>query len=386
MAKWKYRGEAPSDKVSGYDKMRKTNKVGKKLDEREKFVKSEKKWPKGDTYFAARVVEVHKKYAFVSPEPELSNINTRDVWLATVARRYLQSKRAQRNTIAVGDRVLCRPTGEKETTVETDLPCCVIENLAPRKSRIARLDPISPAREHVLAANPDRLVIVASFLSPTVKWGLIDRYLVLAEEEDIDATIILNKLDLLEAEASEEEKSKCEQEIKTYRDLGYETHVVSLEDSSQRQSLIDNLGPIFENQVSVVSGHSGVGKSSLVNLFDPEIVQEVEPNSDIFYKGRHTTTYASMIKLNNNGYVIDTPGIRSFLLDEKSSIQLTHGFRELRPHMGKCKFRECRHIDEPECSVLDALERGEISERRYKSYLGLLLRNTGREGRTRDEE
>ena len=133
-----------------------------------------------------------------------------------------------------------------------------------------------------------------------------------------------------------------------------------------------------------MSGHSGVGKSSLINRFRPEIVQEVEPNSDIFYKGRHTTTYASFLKLGTGGSVIDTPGIRSFLLGERSSIDLSYAFVEMRPYLGQCKFRECRHIDEPDCQVLAAKERGEISERRYKSYLGLLLGDTGREGRIRD--
>ena len=123
-----------------------------------------------------------------------------------------------------------------------------------------------------------------------------------------------------------------------------------------------------------------------MNLFKPELVQAVEPDEDIFYKGRHTTSYASFIKLGTGGFVIDTPGVRSFLIREDSPIHLTHCFVEMRPFLGKCGFRECRHIDEPDCKVLEAVESGKISRWRYKSYLGLLLGTTGRQGRTRDHE
>jgi ribosome biogenesis GTPase len=121
-----------------------------------------------------------------------------------------------------------------------------------------------------------------------------------------------------------------------------------------------------------------------VNLFIPEIVQAVEEDDNIFYKGRHTTSFASFIKLGTGGYVIDTPGIRSFTFEEKGPIELSHCFVEFRPLLGKCKFRECRHMDEPECVIRAAVEAGQLSRWRYKSYLGILLGATGREGRIRD--
>ena len=173
--------------------------------------------------------------------------------------------------------------------------------------------------------------------------------------------------------------------MKTYRSLGYKVIELSVEFADFEDPEIQEIHGLLKNKFTILSGHSGVGKSSLVNMFNPEIVQDVEENSDIFYKGRHTTTYASLIKLGKGGYVIDTPGIRSFVLGQRDAIALTHGFIELRAYMGKCKFRECRHIDEPGCAVLEALAEGKITDRRYRSYLGLLLGDTGREGRTRDD-
>jgi ribosome biogenesis GTPase len=216
-----------------------------------------------------------------------------------------------------------------------------------------------------------------------VKWGLIDRYLVLAEEQGIPAIVVLNKKDLL-AKESESFQEKCAEEVATYKKLGYDVmELVAVDENDQQVSALQ---AILENKISIFTGHSGVGKSSLVNRFNPEIVQDVEPNSDIFYKGRHTTTYASFIKIASKGYAVDTPGIRSFTVGDRNAIDLTFGFKELRPFMGKCKFRECRHIDEPDCAVIEALNKGAISQRRYRSYCGLLLGETGREGRVRDDQ
>ncbi len=388
MGKWKYQGDKDSDTTVNFDKIRRgRDKRRKHKAEDAQFELAEDKWifaEERSEWFPARVVEVHKRYAFVSPERQIGDVDTRDVWLATVARRHLQSRRGERNTIAVGDRVLCRPTDEREADLGTDLPCCVIEHLSPRKSQIARRDPAVKDREHVLASNVDQLLIVASYQAPLVKWGLIDRYLVLAEEQGIPAIIVLNKEDLLENE-TEEFRERCAKELETYRGLGYKTISLKVEFQNWRSPEIKELHELLDGKVTILSGHSGVGKSSLVNLFRPEIEQEVEPNSEIFYKGRHTTTYASMIKLGRGGSVIDTPGIRSFVLSERTAIELGYCFIEIRSLMPHCKFRECRHIDEPSCAVLQALSEGRINERRWRSYKGILLGDTGREGRTRDD-
>lgn len=336
--------------------------------------------------FAARVVEVHKRYAFVSPEPEVGAIKTRDVWLATIARKFLQAKKSQRNFIVVGDRVLCTSTTEDHAGVVSDLPQCVIQQLAPRKSLIKRVDPSRSDVEHVLASNVDQILVVASFASPTVKWGLIDRYLVLAELQGIKPIVVLNKKDLLNEE-SDEFRKQCAKNIEIYRSLGYVVHEVCANATQAKKNIdIQELKMELRGKVSMLSGHSGVGKSSLVNIFEPELVQAVEKNDDIFYKGRHTTSYASFIKLGTGGYVIDTPGIRSFVLQDLNHRELASGFPEIRDLMGSCRYRECRHIEEPECAVRRAMDEGTIDARRYASYKGILLGTTGREGRVRDIE
>ena len=385
MARWHSRDTDLLEKVGKIRKksQKKTHAVSKG----ETFERPEVKWAVGgdDGAFAARVVEVHKRYAFISTEHEVNAVDTRDVWLAEVARRFLVSDRLERNFIAVGDRVLCVPDREKLVKVASDLPKCVIQHRTPRRSRIARLDPQTASREHVLATNMDQVLIVASFLSPKVKWGLIDRYLVLAESEAVDAIIVLNKLDLLTEEGRPEDIREAEAMVALYRGLGYQVVTVQANaDTARQHPEIVRLKALLEGKITLLSGHSGVGKSSLVNLFKPEIIQTVEEDDNIFYKGRHTTSFASFIKLGTGGYVIDTPGIRSFTFEEKTAIELSHCFVEFRPLLGKCKYRECRHMDEPECKVLAAVAAGTISRWRYKSYLGILLGATGREGRIRD--
>jgi ribosome biogenesis GTPase len=388
MARWHQKDHDRLEKVG---KMRKrstkTRRSPTQAEVAEGFERPEDEWELGGQTgaFAARVVEVHKRYCFVSTETTRGAVKTNDVWLATTARKFLVANRAERNFVAVGDRVLCTPAPEQATGNPTDLPQCVIQFLAPRRAKIARLDPHRPGLEHVLATNMDQVMIVASYLNPPVKWGLIDRYLVLAETEGVPAIIVLNKQDLLDAAEDQEWADHCRAMVETYRGLGYPTFsVVANAEGAAETEQIKEIKRLFDGKVTLLSGHSGVGKSSVINLFDPELVQVVEPDEDIFYKGRHTTTFASFIKLGTGGYCIDTPGIRSFTFPEKSAIELSHCFVEMRPLLGQCKFRECRHLDEPDCVVRAAVEAGRITRWRYKSYLGILLGATGREGRVRD--
>lgn len=384
MARWNRRDDDDSEKYVKFRKRGKTTSRSKDLEE--DFEKPESDWATGgaDGAFAARVVEVHKKYAFVSSEPVRGDVDTKDVWLATIARKLLTAERLERNFVAVGDRVLCVPTKEREIDLKTDLPQCVMQSLAPRTAKLARLDPHKPGLMHVLAANMDQLMIVASYLSPTIKWGLIDRYLVLAESENIPSIIVLNKRDLLEDDPAMAKQGA--EMVAIYQGLGYPVFSVQANaKGAAQQPEFQELKEHLKGKVTLLSGHSGVGKSSVVNLFKPEIVQTVEPDSHIFYKGRHTTSFASFIRLGKDaGYAIDTPGIRSFTFEDKGAIELSHCFLEMRPYLGLCKFRECRHMDEPDCVVRDAVEDGKISRWRYKSYLGILLGATGREGRIRD--
>ncbi len=382
MSKWKYQGSDNTDDLEKTSKIRKKKRIRKGDRKGETpFELAEEKWnlDKNSDHFAARVVEVHKRYAFVSPEPEKGDIKTKDVWLATVARKFLTSEKMERNLVAVGDRVLCRKAGNDEEDVDTDIPRCVILHQSPRDSQLSRRDPITNTRSHTLACNISQVVVMASYLGPKIRWGLVDRYLVVAEEQGLPAVLVFNKRDLLERDGTDAFKVECENQVNNYRSLGYEVFSISAIDS--KDSELIRLRKMMASKITVFSGHSGIGKSSLINLFDPEIVQEVEENSNISYKGRHTTTYASLIKLGVGGYVVDTPGIRSFLIEERNSIDLSYGFVEFRKRMGQCKFRECRHIDEPGCTILDALNKGEIAALRYRSYQNLLLGQSGREGR-----
>ena len=374
------------DKLEKYEKIRRGGRR-KKSDQRKAeasdFVVPEEQWtePLAAGSFAARVVEVHKRYCFVSREDQVGQVDTSDVWLCTVARKHLLADRNARNFVSVGDRVLVEPA-DQFAGVREDLPCAVVQALAPRRSQVARLDPMHNERRHILASNVDQLVIVASYLKPKVKWGLIDRYLVLAESQRLPALIVLNKKDLL-AEANNRVRAEAEHYRDVYRQLGYQV-IETIANESGETLGQDELAKALEAKISILSGHSGVGKSSLANLFDPEIVQVVEPDEDIFYKGRHTTTFASFVKLGIGGYLIDTPGIRSFLIEERGPIELSDCFVEMRAHLGQCKYRECRHIDEPDCLIKAAVKEGRIDEGRYRSYVAILTGATGREGRIRE--
>ena len=381
MAKWRYKEGVDSERFEKKGKMRSRSKKSRKKNEVSNFILEEEKWSNSSENFRARVVEVHKRYVFVSVEPEIGAIDTADVWLGRVARKYLTEDRVERNFVAVGDRVLCRPALDTEKETETDIPQCIVLHLSPRSTRISRVDPGSAEREHVLATNVDQMLIVSSYFSPRVKWGLIDRYLVLAEVEGVKPVLILNKVDLLEDknETHPEVAQDFREKTDYYQDLGYTTVVIQASDPDEDS--VKNLKKILKDKISLFSGHSGVGKSSVINLFDPEIVQEVEENSDIFYKGRHTTTFASFIKLGIGGYVIDTPGIRSFVIQSLDPPTLSFGFRDFREYIGKCEFRACRHMDEPGCRIAKAVSEGNIPEWRYRNYVGILSGHSGREGR-----
>ena len=389
--KWDKRSweqELQSDKFDRVSKMKKRHKTAAGSGALEDtFEVPESAWPERfPEGFAGRVVEVHKRYAFVSKEPEIGEVDTSDVWLATIARKFLTAKREGRNFVCVGDRVLCVPSRPEDKVTNSELPQCVVQHLSPRKTKIARRDPSQPGREHILATNMDQVMIVASYMAPKVRWGLIDRYLTIAEWEEVQPIIVLNKRDLLETDAPPEFIEECQKMVAIYKKIGYPVFSIQANaPKALRDTEVKELQKMLKGKVTGFSGHSGVGKSSIINLFKPELVQVVEENSDIFYKGRHTTTFASWIKLGTGGSVIDTPGIRSFPVGSFDPITLTHCFKEMRPYLGRCKYRECRHVEEPDCRIKDAMVAGEISEWRYKSFLGILLGESGREGRVRDE-
>ncbi|MEY4063971.1 MAG: hypothetical protein RIR26_179 [Pseudomonadota bacterium] len=332
-----------------------------------------------------RVIEVHKRNIFVAEENEQGQPETELLWLCSVAKRHFQRAHKERNFVVVGDRVLFEPDAEVDFDAdgqpkETDLPRGVIQHAFSRHSRIARRDPLHPEWEHVMLANIDLLVVVASVFHPEVRWGLIDRFLVQAELEGLPAAIVLNKVDLLENPklATPEFLERYRRRVAIYREIGYEVFEICALKPKKTQADVKRLRELFKGKLIGFAGHSGVGKSSLLNLMKPEFEQIVDDNPEIFYKGRHTTTYNSLLQLGIGAYAIDTPGVRSFSVDGFDSITLSACFPEFRGY--KCHYRECTHDHEPQCGIKAALEEGRISRERYRSFMGLLKGISFREG------
>ncbi len=336
-----------------------------------------------------RVIEVQKRNIFIAEEDKNGLPQTENLWFCSIAKRHFQRIHKERNFVVVGDRILFEPDINLEYNAEgeplnTDLPLGVIQHALHRTSKISRKDPMNPEWEHIMLANIDLIVIVASVLHPEVRWGLIDRFLVQAELENVPAMIILNKVDLLENAkiASEEFIANYKKRIEIYKNIGYE--IVEISALKRKKSLeeIKYIRKIFKGKLIGFAGHSGVGKSSLINLMRPEFEQIVDENPEIFYKGRHTTTYNSLLQLGIGAYAIDTPGIRSFHIDPVDAITLSSCFPEFRNI--KCKYRECSHDLEKECNIKVAVKEGKISKERYRSYLGILKGISFREGEIQD--
>jgi len=332
-----------------------------------------------------RVIEVHKRNVFVAEEDDQGKPRTELLWLCSVAKRHFQRAHKERNFVVVGDRILFEPDAEQALDaegqpVDSDLPRGVIQHAWTRHSRIARRDPLNPEWDHVMLANIDLLVIVASVFHPEVRWGLIDRFLVQAELESLPAVIVLNKVDLLNNPklATEEFLERYKKRVSIYRQIGYDVFEICALHPRKTMQEVKRLREFFKGRLIGFAGHSGVGKSSLLNLMKPEFEQIVDDNPEIFYKGRHTTTYNSLLQLGIGAYAIDTPGVRSFSVDGFDSITLSQCFPEFRGL--KCHYRECTHDHEPKCGVKEALADGRISQERYRSFMGLLKGVSFREG------
>lgn len=379
------------DKRDQYQKIEKIRKEKRSLRGRvvdDWLVEDTKKALQGKAHMMrGRVIEVQKRNVFVAEEDEDGLPVTEDLWLCSVAKRHFQRAHKQRNFVVVGDRILFEPDEEvkrdAEGNIDTDLPRGVIQHAFPRKNQISRRDPMNPDWEHIMLSNIDLIAIVASVLNPEVRWGLIDRFLVQAELEAVPAVIVLNKVDLLADPklANEEFLKNYHRRVEIYRNIGYTVVEICALKPKKTMDAVKQLRALFKGKLVGFAGHSGVGKSSLVNLMKPEFEQIVDEDPEIFYKGRHTTTYNSLLKLGIGGYAIDTPGIRSFDIIKVDAITLSSCFPEFRDL--KCKYRECSHDKErdEECGVKQALKSGKISDVRYRSYLGILKGTSFREGK-----
>lgn len=255
--------------------------------------------------------------------------------------------RDSRNVVVTGDRVLFRQEGDDYQGV--------IERVEPRHGILSRS---SQGREHVIVANIDQVLIVASAADPELKPNLIDRYLVMAERHEIKAIICINKTDLADAQ-------QLQRVAAVYGSLGYPVILTSVNDGTG----IQQLGKLLQNRQTAVSGQSGVGKSSLLNLVDPSLNLDTSDVSDASSKGRHTTRRARLLPLAEGGWVADTPGIRQFELWDVFQEEVDGYFIEFRPFIRYCRFPNCSHIHEQGCGVRNGVAAGLIAEARYQSYL-----------------
>ncbi|WP_114939539.1 ribosome small subunit-dependent GTPase A [Mucilaginibacter endophyticus] len=266
------------------------------------------------------------------------------------------------NPIAVGDVV--------DFEMEPDREDGVITNLHQRKNYIIRKAINLSKQAQIIAANLDQAILVVTLASPRTSLGFIDRFLVTAEAYDIPARLVFNKLDLF----SDEGLEILADYKAIYEDIGYPCFEVSAIEGTN----IDQVQDLLKDKVTLFSGHSGVGKSSLINALLPELELRTHMISDWSDKGMHTTTFAEMFELPQGGFIIDTPGIRELGVIDIEKPELGHFFPEMRERMNECRFNNCRHINEPGCAVLEALEEGEISPTRYDSYLSIYNGNDTR--------
>ncbi len=261
------------------------------------------------------------------------------------------------NPVAVGDFVDFEEEGENG----------VITGIHDRKNYIVRKSVNLSKESHIIASNLDLAIIVMTMKDPTTFPTFIDRFCVAAEAYHIPIAVVLNKCDLLD----DEERQIAKDFLSVYGDLGYQTFVVSALTGEGIEELIEEIS----DKTVLLSGHSGVGKSKLVKMIDPELDVKVGDISDYHKLGKHTTTFPQMHKLSQGGYLVDTPGIRGFGLIHFEKEELAGYFPEMRKLLPECKFYNCIHLNEPGCAVKAALETGEVAETRYKSYLNMLEEN-----------
>lgn len=270
-------------------------------------------------------------------------------WICRVRGR-LKRGRAQGDRLALGDTVRFTPLPDGSG---------VIEEVLPRQRALIRSAPTARGEyQQVLLANPDQVVLVFACAQPAPRFGMLDRFLVIAEQQRIPAVIVANKVDLVG-------ESEARRLFAPYQPLGYPLLFTSVKSGLG----IEALRGCLHGKLSALAGPSGAGKSSLLNTIQPELGLDVREVSQSTLKGRHTTVVRQMFPLAGGGYVADLPGLRMLALWDIAPEEIDGYFRELRDLVQDCQFNDCTHLNEPGCAVRAAVERGEVTELRYNSYL-----------------
>lgn len=260
------------------------------------------------------------------------------------------------NPVAVGDKVLF------ETDTKTGNG--IITEVLDRRNYILRKASNLSKHSQIIAANVDQVFLMVTIIHPETQVEFIDRFLITAEAYRIPAFILFNKTDLY----GSEELGKMKYLESLYRKIGYGTFDFSLKSGSD----LEPLQNLLKDRVSLISGNSGVGKTSLLNTLNPSLKLKTEEISDYHKQGKHITTFPEMHQMPFGGFIIDTPGIRGFGVVDMEREEIYHFFREIFRISEKCRFHNCLHLDEPGCAVRNAVEKGEIDFLRYKSYLNIM--------------
>ena len=258
------------------------------------------------------------------------------------------------NPIAVGDHVKVRIIDDENLICE----------LSDRKNYIIRKSINLSKKSHIIASNIDRAYLVVTLVAPQTHIGFIDRFLVTAEAYDIPVSIIFNKIDIL----FEEDLEYLDHLIHIYENVGYPCHKTSLADPESFNFLIKETA----GKQILLSGNSGVGKSSIAKVLAPNMEIRIGEISKTHLAGQHTTTFAEIFELDNGAYLIDTPGIKAFGLIDIDPKNLSHYFPEMLESLSNCKFSNCVHVNEPGCAIKDLVETGEIAPERYESYINMM--------------
>lgn len=279
------------------------------------------------------------------------------VWMARTRGKLRLNDLDTSNPVAVGDRVEMQADANFADTAS-------ISKVEKRNNYLIRRSNKLSSRRQILATNLDGAALIASLISPRTSLGFIDRFILTCEAYHVPAAVFFNKMDLLGEQGNDI--------LNDIQHIYRNANVTVLMGSARQAETLIPFSQLLQGRRWLLAGHSGVGKSTLLNAIFPHANAKVGKISDHHAKGRHTTTFAEMFTVADATQIIDTPGIRDFGVVDFEPTEISQYFPEMRPYLNRCKFNDCLHTHEPECAVLKALELGEIADERYQSYLGIL--------------